>query len=395
MKQFRSLMDRIFPPIQPLPAGIYHYQAPADADFPYRLHLRIEEDGQGLLIVNASTVVHLNPTATEYAYHLVQATPEEEAIAQIAKRYNVRKEVVRQDFADLRARIETLIDTPDLDPVAYLDFERDEPYSGVRSAPYRIDCALTYRLPDEGAGSLAPVDRVKRELTREEWTQVFDKAWEAGIPHAVLTGGEPTLRPDLTDLIAHAEKLGMVTGLITNGLRLAETGYLHDLLLSGLDHVTILLDPAEDQCWEALRDTLAEDIAVTVHLTLTQKVLPDFNTILDRLVEMGVQNLSLSADTLDLKSELQADRDALAERQLHLIWDMPVPYSQFHPVAVELAEGTPDRDVVSTGPGRGWLYIEPDGDVLPGQGYYQTVLGNMLTDSWETIWKNASENAPG
>jgi NADH-quinone oxidoreductase subunit D len=33
-------MQRFFPPIEPLPAGIYHYQAPADAPYPYRLHLR-------------------------------------------------------------------------------------------------------------------------------------------------------------------------------------------------------------------------------------------------------------------------------------------------------------------------------------------------------------------
>ena len=63
----------------------------------------------------------------------------------------------------------------------------------------------------------------------------------------------------------------MVTGLITNGLRLVRTQYLHELLQSGLDHVMILLDPQEEQCWEALRDTLAEDIALTVHITLTQR----------------------------------------------------------------------------------------------------------------------------
>ena len=37
------------------------------------------------------------------------------------------------------------------------------------------------------------------------------------------------------------------------------------------------------------------------------------------------------------------------------------------------------------GIGRGWLYVEPDGDVLPGQGINK-VLGNFLKDDWEKIW---------
>ena len=50
-----------------------------------------------------------------------------------------------------------------------------------------------------------------------------------------------------------------------------------------------------------------------------------------------------------------------------------------------------DVQTLSTGAGKAWLYVEPDGDVLRGQGYYQEVLGNMLTDSWEKIWGNAQQ----
>ena len=386
MNVFRNIWERFFSPIQSLPAGIYHYQAPAESAYPYRLHLRIEPDGQGVLIVNASTVVHLNATAAEYAYHLVNQTPDEEAVEKMAQRYNVRKEIVKRDYQDLLERLQTLVDTPDLDPVAFLNFDRQEPYSAASTAPYRLDCALTYQLPDEGARNLAPRERVDREMEGAEWQQVLDKAWQAGIPHAIFTGGEPTLRPDLCSLIAYAEKLGMVSGLITNGLRLAEPEYLSDLLQSGLDHVMILLDPDQETCWKALRATLAEDIAVTVHITLSERTLPNFDLTLERLVEMGVQNISLSAETLGLKNELKNKRDAVAERQIHLVWDLPVPYSTFNPVAVELAEMLPTVDTVNNGPGRAWLYIEPDGDVLRGQGYSQEVLGNLLRDPWAAIW---------
>ena len=38
--------------------------------------------------------------------------------------------------------------------------------------------------------------------------------------------------------------------------------------------------------------------------------------------------------------------------------------------------------------GRAWLYVEPDGDVLPTQGVNR-LLGNFLRDPWEKIWKAA------
>ena len=388
MNLLRPLIERFFPPVQPLPAGVYHYQAPADHNFPYRLHLRIEPDGHGVLIINASTIVHLNVTASEYAYHLIRNTPEEQAIAEVARRYRVPKDTVQRDYHDLVSRLKTLIDTPDLDPISFLDFERSEVYSGANSAPYRLDCALTYRLEGESQQMQAPEERVRRELVTEEWKVVLEKTWQAGVPHVVFTGGEPTLRADLCSLIRYAESLGMVTGLITDGQRLLQPDYLQELLQSGLDHAMLLLDPGQELCWQALSTLIAEDIAVTVHLTLNQAILPDLETILDRLADMGTETISLSADSPSLKSVLQSAAQTLAERQLRLVWNLPVPYSHFNPVSLEMAEEL-DGEQQSAGPGRAWLYVEPDGDVLTGQGQYESVLGNLLTDSWDTVWNSA------
>jgi MoaA/NifB/PqqE/SkfB family radical SAM enzyme len=66
---------------------------------------------------------------------------------------------------------------------------------------------------------------------------------------------------------------------------------------------------------------------------------------------------------------------------MSLVWDLPVPYSAQNPVALEVA-----GPGLVEGAGRGWLYVEPDGDVLPAQGVNQ-VLGKILKDPWEKIWK--------
>lgn len=383
MTSIRESIRHFFETVKPLTPGTYHYQAPPDSPTPFRLHLRIEPDGTGLLILNASTVLHLNHTAAEYAYHLVLQTPEEEAIKSISRRYNVKAEQVRTDYKDLSDRLRTLITTPDLDPVTYLNFERTDPYSVQISAPYRLDCALTYRLSSGDPRNAAPTDRVRREMLTAEWQTIFKKAWDAGIPHVILTGGEPTLRPDLPELIQYTETLGLVCGLISDGLRLAETEYLHALLQSGLDHLMLILHPDEEESWEALRDVLSEDLFTTVHITITPHNIAEIPAILKKLTEMGVTSISLSASSINLSEELQAARQNAAELGLALVWDLPVPYSSLHPVALELAQN--DHPC---GAGKAWLYVEPDGDVLPAQGINK-VFGNLLVDTWEEIWHKA------
>ncbi|MCK7482054.1 MAG: hypothetical protein M0C28_36560 [Candidatus Moduliflexus flocculans] len=38
------------------------------------MHLRLQQDGSGILIINASTILQLNPTAAEYAFHFIKGT---------------------------------------------------------------------------------------------------------------------------------------------------------------------------------------------------------------------------------------------------------------------------------------------------------------------------------
>ncbi|MFZ3078386.1 MAG: radical SAM protein [Bellilinea sp.] len=389
MDKIRSYLDRFFTQQTPLPPGVYHYQSPPDVPAPFRLHLRIEEGGEGILIVNASTVLHLNQTATEYAYHLLHQTPPGEVATTIAKRYRVPTSDALQDFQDFSQRVATLVETPDLDPATYLDFERTAPHSQKLMAPLRLDCALTYETADREHAASAPVDRVRRNLTTEEWIIILDKAWNAGIPHVIFTGGEPTLRPDLVELITHAEQLGMVAGVLSDGLRFSETGYLHSVLQAGLDHLMLVLNPAEEQSWEALRDILAEDLFVTVHFTVTEHNASEIPVILERLAGLKVASLSLSEASGALKLELESARELAAHHHIELVWDLPVPYSQLNPVALELNEVGEHI----AGAGRSWLYVEPDGDVLPRQGS-NAILGNLLNDPWEQIWLRAREVAP-
>jgi MoaA/NifB/PqqE/SkfB family radical SAM enzyme len=400
-----SLLDTVkswFLPHKPLSKEITHYQTPPDADQQYRLHLRIEPDGHGLLIINAATVLHLNQTATEYARLLIQGADMDTVAKTITKRYRVAKSQVREDFRQLRDHIITLATTVDLDPVTYLGMERAEPFSAETSAPYRADLALTYRMDNTGSLDPEARKRVDQELDTNEWKQILQKLWDEGVPHVCFTGGEPTLRSDLIELVEYAEGLGQVTGLLTNGCCLQDQAYLDQILQAGLDHlqITFVSHLAEihnrmlgiEGAWEkadkGLRNALAGDIYVVAYVAVKPENADTIAETITYLADLGVPAIALSSPIRDVsETEAQKLQATLAEAQdaahahgLTLVWDLAAPYSHVNPIEAE-------SDLPSEQSYRQHLYVEPDGDALAAQGHH-VVLGNLLQDSWPSIWNN-------
>jgi MoaA/NifB/PqqE/SkfB family radical SAM enzyme len=128
---------------------------------------------------------------------------------------------------------------------------------------------------------------------------------------------------------------------------------------------------------------MAEDIFVTVHLTLNEGNISDAEETLERLAKLSVQSLSLTMPDNSLRDTYDTIRNKAASLGLTLKFDLPVPYSASNPVAYETQE-----DNVPAGAGKAWLYVEPDGDVLPAQGMASQVLGNFLKDEWGKIYRS-------
>jgi hypothetical protein len=381
-----SILSRFFPKeVEPLKPGIYHYIASEDSPIPYRLHLRIEEGGMGILIVNAATVLHLNETATAHALQLVQGASTNEAAKAISQRYRVGLGQAIDDFEVLKQKIITIATNPDVDPVLFMGLDREDPYESTPAAPYRLDIALTYSTNPDGELDPLARARVDRELTTEEWKDILRKAWDAGIPHVTFTGGEPTRRDDLIELVTFAEELGQVTGVLTDGRRLSEKEYVEALSQAGLDHFLVALVPEDQDSLQGLKNALESDVFTAVHLTITENLASEIESWLKRLSEMDLQAISFSGadSSQDMVNTLNHAREAAADLGMDLIWDIPAPYSRNNPIALEVAEA-------SSGAGRAWLYVEPDGDILPEQGVNE-VLGNLSKEPWDDIWDKAKE----
>lgn len=79
------------------------------------------------------------------------------------------------------------------------------------------------------------------ELTLSETTRVLDEAWEMGARFLYLSGGEPLLHPELSEILRHAGTRGYRISVTTNGSLLAEKvsdlkPWVHGVTVS-LDHV--------------------------------------------------------------------------------------------------------------------------------------------------------------
>ena len=94
------MLSRLFnqrSPVSQPHFGLYHYRR-EDLDEKSRIHLRLDPDGHGTLIVNANRILHLNPTAALMAYFILERTSEQEAVRLIRRKYHV-------GAAQTRARI--------------------------------------------------------------------------------------------------------------------------------------------------------------------------------------------------------------------------------------------------------------------------------------------------
>jgi radical SAM protein with 4Fe4S-binding SPASM domain len=386
---------------------IYHYTR-EDKHEKSRIHLRLDEDGTGTLIVNANRVMHLNPTAALMAYLILEEKEEKEVIQAIQRQYRVNTAQARNDLSAFRLQLSELLRPDGVCPVHELDLESIMPFSARPSAPYRMDLAITYRCNNDCAHCYNARERNFPELDTEHWKLIIDQLWALGIPHIVFTGGEATLRNDLPELIAHAESNGQITGLNTNARRLSDEKYVQKLVDAGLDHVQITVESCDEQIHDemmrakgafkqtvqGLKNVLATRLYVMTNTTMLRTNVHKIPDTLDYLAQIGVPTIGLNAliysghgltvGTGLYERELQPILDMAvqktSEHSQRLIWYTPTQYCNFDPTQSNLGVKGCTASLYS-------MCIESNGDVLPCQSYYYS-LGNMLTDSWDSIWNH-------
>jgi pyrroloquinoline quinone biosynthesis protein E len=106
--------------------------------------------------------------------------------------------------------------------------------------------------------------KARDELDTQSWVTAFSQAAELGVLQVHLSGGEPTLRPDLEEFAGTLSARGVYTNLITAGVTLTRER-IKRLAARGLDHIQLSLqavDPAFSDKIGNYKDSLAKKLAV-------------------------------------------------------------------------------------------------------------------------------------
>jgi radical SAM protein with 4Fe4S-binding SPASM domain len=397
------------PPAPPEP-GLYTYRCTPPGGT-VRLHLRVEADGAGVLFVDVTDVVHLNPTAAFIVYLALEGqTPEQTRAALYARYAGGHTAQVAAEVAQLYAMVNGFRQPGSGCPTcAVADLRRADLFSTPVSAPFKADLALTYGCNNACAHCYNEPDRLGMpSLPAADWRRVIDVLHRAGVPHLIFTGGEATLHPDLLDLIAYADGLGHVCGLNSNGRRLAQLPFARALAAAGLNHIQITLASHRQEVHDAingaaafrqtvkgLENAQAAGLHTITNTTLMRTNAADVEVLIDFIHRLGVRTFAMNGliysgggfhepnalTEAELAPLLIRVRDHAAARGMRFLWYTPTEYCRLSPVELEIGAKRCNAGEYS-------LCVEPNGDVLPCQSFY-VAAGNLLRDPWDQIWHSA------
>ncbi len=176
-------------------------------------------------------------------------------------------------------------------------------------APVGLLAELTHRCPLQCPYCSNPLEleRVNTELSTEDWCRVMHEAGELGVLQVHLSGGEPTARKDLEEIIKAAVDAGLYTNLITAGVLLNKER-LQGLADIGLDHVQLSIQDVDAENADriaAYKGGAAKKhqvagwvkdlgLALTINAPLHRQNIASLHKIIDYAVEVGAGRLEVA-----------------------------------------------------------------------------------------------------
>lgn len=276
--------------------------------------------------------------------------------------------------------------------------------------PLWLLAELTYKCPLQCPYCSNPLEfaggRFKDELTTDEWCRVFREAKALGVLQLGLSGGEPTVRPDLEALVRCARELGLYSTLVTSAYRLRKDR-LAELQRAGLDHVQISIQASDEALSDhvagtaSYRDKMAAyrwtkelGFPLTVNVVLHRRNLHQVGELIGLAESLGAERIELAntqyygwayhnrAVLMPTKAQLaeawqvvQRERARLGNK-LEIVWVLPDYHEEFPKPCMG-------------GWARAYMTVTPAGEVWPchAAGRITTLqFENVRDRSLEWIW---------
>jgi PqqA peptide cyclase len=168
----------------------------------------------------------------------------------LAAQYGAPVEVVTRDVIKLLQGLadkRLLRDGPDAHRAPLLS-QTAASYAPFAGGLTGLLAELTHRCPLQCPYCSNPLDleRANTELTAKEWGETFRQAAAAGALQLHLSGGEPTIRRDLEEILEYAVDAGLYTNLVTSAVLLTRER-LETLAKLGLDHVQVSVQDVDPE----------------------------------------------------------------------------------------------------------------------------------------------------
>ncbi|HQT46782.1 MAG TPA: pyrroloquinoline quinone biosynthesis protein PqqE [Acidocella sp.] len=180
--------------------------------------------------------------------------------------------------------------------------------------PLSLLAELTHRCPLQCPYCANPLELLKAGAERDTafWRAVIEEAAALGVLQVHFSGGEPTLRRDLAELVRHAAQAGLYTNLITSAVLLDEAK-LTTLADAGLDHVQVSLQGAVS----ATADRVAAYAGAHAKKLEVARLVPQLGMALTLNAVVHRQNLEELPAIIELALDLDAGRLEVAHVQYH------------------------------------------------------------------------------
>ncbi|MCD7798024.1 MAG: radical SAM protein [Akkermansiaceae bacterium] len=251
------------------------------------------------------------------------------------------------------------------------------------------------------------------ELNTEEGKKLLQDIAELRPPMLVLTGGDPMMRRDLHELIAHAAALGLRVALSPAATPLLLQADFAALKSAGVHSMSLSLDGARRETHDAFRGVphtfdrtiqaarMAKEagIHLQINTTITKSTLSelqDFHHLMKELkpdmwsVFLLVPTGRASLDQMPSAAEVEQAWHELARLSKEV--DFGVKTTEGHHyrrVAIQEAAkrgGAPARQAVPTRDGKGVLFISHTGSIQPS-GFLPIALGDVRKDNLAEIYR--------
>lgn len=367
-----------------LEPGLYPYVREGDGRL-NRFHLRIDHDGSGVLLVNASFAVRLSPSGVFMTQRLLEGVRPEEILRDVGRGFaGARAKGVHDDLKRLTKIIETAATADARYPILNLE----DPRLVGRVVP--LDRPIAADVPLAEPNLLVPL---------------LDRLWANAIAHVTILVPEAPEHAHIVRAVERAEDLGMIAGIRARARDIDDQRFVEDLATAGIDHINVYYHSADPIVHDALmgdgdhvgasaaiKSAHANEVCSVAEVALARSTIGPIDDTLSALDGLGVGAVGFFAMARgddapdDSPGPLEPDMLLQAAASVEELADeLGMRSFWYAPLRQVLGTGLPGQ--VRGGPrcsGDNAIRVEPDGAVYAARGPLRSP-GNLLREDWESI----------